>query len=248
MKWLFMMVSFFQLVPCLAQRQAFNIRSFDGPVRKIYLVSDYTKDALTISCLKDTLHVKDFTTIVGEISILKNNFLKVSYKTRGGSGIHVQHTIILCVDNNRLYQALHVTSLGNEEFIDYSKPVDTANLVDEKSVYEVKLSLIGNSVPTYKLNLNIHNEKWSKHNSSTNHIYNKTAILKFDKDLKIFYNTDKNISHDFTIYDPKTGSESKQFIFGRYPAIILDSYSYYYIKGEWFEKNAYFDLGKFSYR
>ncbi|HTE00980.1 MAG TPA: hypothetical protein VK668_16930 [Mucilaginibacter sp.] len=178
---------------------------------------------------------------------MSKSFLKIVYGARGGTGIHISKTLILTVNNQKLRQSLHITSLFNEEFIDFSKPVDQLKPVDIKSVYELNFALAGDNTRNYKLNIKIHDEKQSKQNPRTNYSHNKEAVLIFDLNQCIFYNEHKAVSRYFIVFDPKTQNETRQYISGTFPVVKLYKSEYYYIKGEWYEKNDN-NLSKYSYR
>jgi hypothetical protein len=118
-----------------AKSQVFNVESLDGKARQIHVLPDYGKRILTIACLNDTLHIKDLTNIEAT-DILNKRFLKIIYSLRGGSGINLRNTVMLSVNGETLCQSLHIMSLFDEEFIDFSKPVDSSSPVDVKSIYE----------------------------------------------------------------------------------------------------------------
>ncbi|MGZ3944809.1 MAG: hypothetical protein ACXVJB_07685, partial [Mucilaginibacter sp.] len=123
-------------------------------------------------------------------------------------------------------------SLFNEEFIDFSKKVDTSNLVDVKTVYESTLNLLGNDIQTYKVNIQIHESKMSKQHPSQNYSTNKKFELNFDPDKNIFFSS---ASQHFEVFDEKTLKESKQYFLGRLPVIELGDFKYYYANHKWYE-------------
>jgi hypothetical protein len=230
-----------------AKSQVFNVESLDGKARQIHVLSDYGKRILTIAFLNDTLHIKDLTNIEAT-DILNKHFLRIIYSLRGGSGINLRNTVILTVDGETLCQSLHIMSLFDEEFIDFSKPVDSSSPVDVKSVYEAIPNLTGNNSENYKLNIHIHDERKSKHTSQTNYSRDNQITLNFDTSQHVFYNIHQDISQYFTVYAPEILKETKRYIMGTFPVIKLGQNEYYYIKGEWYKKNDNDYLYKCSYR
>jgi hypothetical protein len=241
-------ILFIESIANNAGAQVYTIESLDGAIQKIHVLPDDEKGTLNISYLNDTLHVGEFEGVQDSIAVLDRKFLKIVYSVRGGSGIHLRHTLLLCVRNGILYQSIHITSVFDEEFIDFSKKVDSLNPVDKKSVYELKLNLLGSNMQNYKLNINLHDEKRSKHDTLNNYNHNEQVVLNFDTSQNIFYGSNESISEYFTVYDPKTQKEHKEFIMGTFPVILLGTFNYYYIKDEWYERNDFNELGKYSYR
>jgi len=135
----------------ITKAQSFTIDGFDGKTKEIHLyVGDET---LTFIYLKDTLHISNFNNLIGKIAISNKNFLKVVYRIRAGTGIDDQHTLLLCVDDKKLYQSLYLTSVFNEDFIDFSKKVNPSDPVAMKSRYRLFLNLDGSESEGFNLNI-----------------------------------------------------------------------------------------------
>ncbi len=231
-----------------SKAQSYNVESFNGNIQKIHISPDYINNTLTITCLNDTIHINDFTDIRDDVNILDKRFLEIVYSIRGGSDIHLRRVLLLCVNNNKLLQPLDVDFLSSYDLSTvYNKNADSLKLFDEHSLYQLKLSLIGDNKNNYKLNVNVYDENKSKHSPTTNYVYNKQVILSLDTNLNVFYSTIKDVSKYFTVYDPKTQIENKLYIIGTFPIITLGKKNYYYIKNEWYEENDNNYLVKFSF-
>jgi len=232
-----------------ADVEVYSIQSIDGKSQRILIEPNFVDNQLIISCLSDTIKISNFTGFDEHVRILHNNFLEIPYKIRGGSNIKLRHVLILCVNNNRLYQAIHVRSLSSYD-VDrvYNKRADSLKLFDEHGTMSLKYDLIESFKKQYSLNVYIHDEIKSKRNPKTNHIYNKQVALSFDASENIFYSSRENVSQYFTIYDPKTQRESKQYVMGTFPVVKLDKTNYYYIKGEWYENDGNNSLLKYAYK
>jgi hypothetical protein len=227
-----------------AKGQAIKILSFTGKAETINVLPDYDREVLTIATLKDTLHIEDCTK-VDEAIALNRSFVKIVYQVRGGSGIHLRHMLILTSKNNKLFQSLHITSLFNEEYIDFNKkPVSSKP--DKSSRYEVKVDFL--NMDYHKMTASIYKEEKSKDHPQNDYNKESTITLTFDTIKNVFYSSNADVSKYFTIFDPKTQQESKQYLMGTFPMIQLGSYSYYYIKGEWYEKGHNDDLSKYAYK
>ena len=229
-----------------AHGQKIDVLSFEGTNEPVFVLSD-DKDNLSVAFLKDTLHIKDVYN-VKSIAVLDKRFLKIDYTSRGGSGINLQLTLLLCIRNNKLYQPLHITSLFREEFIDFRKKHTGAATPDIISDNTVKVNISGTSYSGYKMNANVYDWKKSKENPHDDYNKESNIILNFDAVNNVFYNSHAHLSKYFTVYDPKTGEESKQYLMGTFPEVKLGDYIYYYIKGEWYERGGGDDLSKYSYR
>ena len=226
--------------------QVYTIQSFDGGIEKIRISTDDIHRRINISYLNDSIYLPNFNNMVA-IKVLLNHFLSIDYEQRSGTGMHLQHTLILCVNHKKLIQSLHITSLFNEEFIDFRKP-DATNLVDVKTVYELKLNLVNDKTLGYKLKVSIHDEKWSKHNKKTDHNKNDDIVLQFDKSQNIFYTKTESVNHNFDMYDPQTEHGLKKIISGKYTTVVLGKSHYYFIKGEWYENSDNKNLVRYSYQ
>jgi len=244
-KRLFVIILLFAGATNIAQGQAFNFQAIDGGNQQIHVILN--GETLTIACLKDTLFIKDVNE-VKTTNVINKNFLVEIYSIRAGSGLNVQHTLILAVKNKVLRQALHFTSFFHEDFIDFRKNPPTPNKPDIISNYETGLNLTGSTATDYRLGIKIHDERKAKDNPQTNYHKSNEVTLSFDTSRAIFYSKHEYIARYFSIFDPKTDNENKQYIRGAFPMIKLGSYRYYYIKGEWYEKNEYGDMSKYAYK
>lgn len=231
------------LISNQAKGQAIKIQSFNRKAETIYVLPDYDRAVLTVATLKDTLHIENCTEVEEAIALNKR-FIKIVYQVRGGAGINLMHMLILTSINNKLYQSLHITSLFNEEYIDFNKkPVSTKP--DKSSRYEVKVDFP--NIDYHKMTASVYKEEKSKDHPQNDYNKQSTITLTFDTIKNIFYGSTVNISQYFTIYDSKTQQERKQYLIGPFPAIQLGGYSYYYIKGEWYEKGHGDSLSKYAY-
>jgi len=220
-KSLFIITLFFiGLTNSRAVGQVFILRSAGGNENSINVFLNDDRDILTISCSKDTFYIKDVTHI-DTVKVLDESFLLVNYSVHAGSGLHLRHSLILSVKNNMICQSLHIISLFSEEFIDFSKPVQSSNPVSESRLFKVGFSLKRNVAQNYELIANVHDEKKSKHSPQTNYKHDNDLALKFDSSLNIFCSRYEDLSRYFTVIDPKTQEETKLYISGTFPMIQL---------------------------
>ncbi|MGZ3821807.1 MAG: hypothetical protein ACXVB6_14530, partial [Mucilaginibacter sp.] len=83
-----------------------NILSLDGKNRKAHIMPDYANRELNISCLKDTISIEGAGH--AEERVLDNRFVQICYDVRGGSNFALGNMLIICVNGDRLYEALHI--------------------------------------------------------------------------------------------------------------------------------------------
>ncbi|MDB5149221.1 MAG: hypothetical protein JWQ57_3241 [Mucilaginibacter sp.] len=168
-------------------------------------------------CLKDIITINDFWGVPPEIRLLNKSFIEIKYAVRGGSNLGLGNTLILCVNNERLYEAMHVLGYVNSE------------AGDEKAHYNIKLNLTGNSVSNYRLNAHVHDDVNSKRYPETNYDYNNENVLAFDTRKNAFYSVRENLYDYFITAKNKT----KHKVAGTFPMIILGKETYYFINGRW---------------
>jgi hypothetical protein len=230
----------------MANAQVYNVHALDGSLQKINVAGN-EKSTLIISCLQDTVYIQNLNDIT-EVRLLNHKFLKVVYDSRGGPGLHIQHTVIVCVNNKRLVEALHFTSLFHEEFIDFSETADTTFKVAVKSTYSVSLMLTGNAVKDYKLNAKIHDERTSKLSQDDNYSRDNITRLNFNPGENIFYTSQLELARNYTIVGPNMENDTVQYVRGKIPVAKFGKMTYYYIKGCWYERGDGDELVKYSYR
>ncbi len=246
-KKIFLVTILFLRIICLVSGQTVSFKSFEGANESVCVLPNYAKNDLSISHLKDTLHIKGLTA-VNSIDILSKCLLMIDYSVRGGSGIRLRRTIILGIGHGVLFQLLHITSLFDEEYIDFSKKPPSTDTPDESSHYAINLNLIEGKNQNYELKVKIHDEKKSKHTPEANYKYNSEVTLSFDTNKHIFYSTSQDISKYFTVFNPQTQKDSKQYIMGTFPVVKLGKREYYYINDGWYEKGGNDNLLKYAYR
>jgi hypothetical protein len=229
------------------QAQAFKIESFDGGNGEISVTFNENEEHLKISYLKDAIYM-DHVMEIKSTEVLHKRFLKITYSEHAGTGIHMLTTLVLSIGNKRLCQSMHIISLFKEEFIDFSKKVDTGNMVDVRSIYKADLTFAKNGGGDYKVEVKIHDKQVSKHHSASDHKKDINLVLLIDPKQHIFYNSQKRISQYYTFYDPKTDKQTGMRVYGTYPEMRLGQYIYYYIKGEWYQRGSVNELSKYAYR
>lgn len=198
----------------------FNIVSLDKKNEKIKIAPDYTNKTLTISNLKDTINIYDYWGVPPKVKILNKNFIEIKYEVRGGSNLGLGNIMVLCVNGTLLYEAMHVLRYYSWQS-------------DDKSDYKIKFVLNGDSKRSYRLNINIHDDAYSKGNPETNYNYNNQTVLRFDTIRNVFYSIKEDIYGRYAIV--KSRGKDKQEIKDNLPVIILGRETYYFLKNRWYQ-------------
>jgi len=234
-KSLLMALVLFMLLLNSARAQSYDIESLDGYSVRINLDGNvFGGRTLAISIPSDTLFFE--STGIKKVEILEKFFLKVSYDTRGGSGLGLTNTLFISVKNNKINIALAMLS--------YSRGIGTGF----ESIYESKFSLEGNYKVDYKLLVSSEENKVSKNSSGKKHVHTNKLTLVYDKELNIFYGKKEVITKYLLFYDFKTRLKRRRLIQGTFPAINLDKVNYYFINGEWYKNNYKNELSIDYYR
>lgn len=205
--------------------QTYSIKSFEGYDAKINLYYKPESGILSIGYLQDTISINDYLSVDTAI-VLDKIFLLINYAKRAGSNEDAVNQILLYVLNGKLCQALHVNSLWNYDL----RP-------SKYSLFKLGLKLSGHDVSTYKLTVNIHNEKRSARNPKSNYSYNKIKSLSFDKTKKIFYNSYEYVIGNYTFHNLNNKNSGKKYLESDVPVVNLGKDKYYYINGDWYTKD-----------
>jgi len=199
-----------------------KIQSLEGKGQTIHIMPDYYNNVLKISCLKDTIVVNAAPT---EIHIIDRKFAMISYDVRGGSNLGLGNLLLLCVSQNKLFEAMHVLKYVNSE------------TGDEKETYNLKAVLFSTHKKAYQLNVDIADKAWWRYHPEMDYKYYNRSVLNFDVKRKVFYSLKEDIYDGFVVTDAPKGKSHKQKLAGNYPVIILGKEDYYFINGEWCEKD-----------
>lgn len=207
------------------------IRSLDGRDVKVRVIPDYINYALKVVYLKDTISVGDWGT-APDIAVLNNQFIKLEYPLRAGSNEGHKDMLMVCVNHNRLYEAMHIVENTN---------YDTE---DDRELYDIKTTISGSDKKNYQVNVNIHDDAHNKENPDATYIYNSKSVLHFDTTRNAFYSIKTGLWDTYTIH-PNKGKKFKKNIRGNFLVIFLGKYQYYFIYGRWYEletTNAFDEL------
>ena len=224
--------------------KTYDIKSLDGQNQKIHIMPDYPKHILRMSCLNDTISITDYWGVPAEIHLLNDNFIELDYAVRGGSDLSLGNMIILCVNKNKLCEAMHVLRHMDSEI---SYTIDSKKFHDH-SYYNIKVSLSGNNKSSYKLNVNVHDYEKSTTDPKSNYDYQNLSILTFDTDRNVFYCVKDDLYGMFKLYHNGRKKRAKQKLQGDFPVIILGKEFYYFIKDGWYTRGQNDQLDGFTSR
>ena len=210
--------------------KTYHIISIDGKNQTVKIVPDYANHVLKMICLKDIITIDDFWGEPPDIRLLNKNFIAINYAVRGGSGVGLGNTLIICVDGQHLYKAMHVLRYL------------TGESGEQQEEYRIKLRLVGNSVNNCKLKVSVHDFVDSKPRPKENYAYDNNTVLAFDTQQNVFYSVKQDIYDHFITAKNKT----KQKIAGNFPMIILGKETYYFINGRWYTGGLSKDMFEFQ--
>ena len=201
----------------------FDLQSLEGRTVRVKVLPDYVHDILCVIYLKDTVKVFDYWDVPPEVSHLSKQFLKINYEVRGGSNLGMGNSLIICVSNQRLHEALHVLRYADWE----SELVKTYNVNFALKSYK----------KDYELEVRIRDKSASSVNRETNYDYTSSSRLHFDKKLKVFYSIKRDLYDTLKVNYHDTSYMHD--IQGNFPEVILEDNKYIFIGGQWFEFNKY---------
>ena len=224
--------------------KTYDIKSLDGQNQKVHIMPDYPKHILRMSCLKDTISITDYWGVPVDIHVLNNNFIELDYAIRGGSNLSLGNMIVLCVNKNKLYEAMHVLRHMDSEL---SYIIDSKKFHDHSN-YNIKVTLSGNNKNNYKLNVNVHDYEKSTTDPDGNYNYDNLSILSFDADKNVFYSVKDGLYGTFKLYHNGRHNKTKQNIRGDFPVIILGKEFYYFIKDGWYTRGQNDQLDGYTSR
>jgi len=187
-------------------------------------ISSFAQDEsladLIVKTKKDTINISDdWWSMSPEISYLNKKFLKFNYEVRGGSNLALGNTTIICVSENKLYEALHVLRYAHW---------DSGDLI----TYDIRMALV-NYKQAYTLEANVREKVNSITDPETNYNYTNNTELQFDKNLKVFYSIKYDLYDTLKVSYPNLTYTRE--IQGNFPKVLLGKEEYIFIGGQWFQ-------------
>lgn len=216
----------------------YKLLSLDNLECLINVKTDDVNDIITVYLAKnDSLLINGYRGFEQEIKNFNNNFLELRFAERGGSGVAVRRDLLICVFNNKLYKPMDIISMVSSQFKEtYVPSIDSLNLYDEKSIYDIKIIDINPYNKSYHLTAAVYDMVKSKYDSTQNHEYKDTLRLSFDANNKIFYNEIDSLNGYYDIVDNNLGNVNSHRTFDKekFYVICTSHGSYYYINHNWY--------------
>lgn len=212
------------------------INSLTNKPEKVLVELDYVNNRITIkSGFKKKLYLDHFTDLEGDIKVMNKKFILLQYNIRGGSGVKLEKTTLVCINNGHLLKSLDIISLDKYEFKEtYDKVADSLKLYDESGIYSLKLVDFKYEKKNFKLSIIQYQKVRSKHYNNGNYENTDTIKLKFDQKNKVFYNKKISLKGKYTIEN--SNIKQKTFNGKMYPSIELKNYQYFIIDNIWYYK------------
>jgi hypothetical protein len=230
-----------------ARAQTYAMQSVEGIKTRIKIAHGSNDENVTIYCLHDSLKLR-FYNNMQDVSVFQNKFLQITYGVHAGSDIASTNLLLLCVSKGKLCQALHITSFINASMKAVDTDTDTL-VLDEHRFFQSKSHLTGTNKSNYRFNINLQDKSTSKSDPKTNYNIDTTMVLNFDTDKHVFYSDHRAVSQYFSVYDYKTSKDIKRYFKGTFPVIkIRQNITYYFIKGEWYNRSNNNQLSKDAYK
>jgi len=217
------------------EKLSFTLSSLSNESAKVNVELDNVNERITFtSNSKEKLCINGYRDLVENIKILDDKFIAVHYIVRGGTGVKIRMTALVCISKGKLYKALDVLSTESYVFKDtYNKAADSLELYDESSIYTLKFNL-RNGKQNFQLSAIQHEKVKSKHNKKNNYEKKDTLKFYFDEKNKVFYTKSVSLKGNYKIESAK----NKQRVFKgeKYPLTNLRDNEYIFIDKVWYNK------------
>ncbi|HEY9047542.1 MAG TPA: hypothetical protein VIN08_16665 [Ohtaekwangia sp.] len=220
-------------------KEKYTLHDLDnGTSYAISIKQDIINENATIILQNDS--IKIFKVLdIRNVKIHSEKFLEIEFRVRGGSGIKVRRSILLCISHNKIHKALDIISEFTVTINQvYDKVADSLKLFDEKEYYHVSLSINSVGEKAYQAVLFEEIDVVSKYNPSQNMSHNDRYKLQFDPSGYFFFNSEKLLNKSYKIYSNKDGRMVTKFLNEEVPCTQLYRNLYLYIDNEWYLDNG----------
>lgn len=215
------------LLATASKAQTYSIKSLDGSKAFIKLYYKPFSKRLIISCAKDKLIIYAYTG-PEETNVINGYFLQIKYYKRGGSGIGLGNTLLLCVSHGKVRQAMHIESYSsNLNYSSDSNPERTT-----QKIIDTRLALdAANSahVTTYDTLVAGQNQNFKRTSAAT-----KKYTVRFGLTKRVFCNYQKSINA--TLITFKNNRDIIKKFIGVAPAFQLNNSEYIFVGSNWYIK------------
>lgn len=218
------------------EKQVIWVFSMEGKDEKIQIQTDEVHDKIIlISPISDTLCINGYRGFE-TIRNFEGNFILLYFGIRGGSNEEDARTVLVCISNGYLHEALDIYSFENYLYDRTwsNKRIDSLGLFYESGTYKVDfVNLKENTIDGGILTATEYERVESKSQPENNHETFDILHFKFNKKYRIFYNLQDTLDGNYMV-----GVSSKLRIFKgeSYPAIKLKNGEYFFVDGIWYLK------------
>jgi len=217
------------LLTTVSQAQTFSIKSLDGSKAFIKLYYKPFSKRLTISCAKDILIICDYTGSE-ETTVLNGYFLQIRYYKRGGSGIGIGNTLLLCISHGKLRQALHIESYSSN--LNYSSDVDYKRTTQR--ILDTQLTLdAANNMYAITYDTLVSGED---RNFQRNSLPSRKNTVRFNIIENVFCNYQKKVNINLITFN--NNHDNTKHFNGVAPAFQLNGTEYIFVSGKWYAKSG----------
>lgn len=231
--WLSLVTLAFFSQTAIAQTRttSYIIKSLDGIPKKVSLTDGGPAgdEALRITCGSSKVSINNYWA-PGKVSLLKKTFIEIEYAQRGGSCIGIGYTLLVCVDQDKIV----VSGIFMDRL--------TGCGAGEDDSYTIRSNITESKIYKYKMGIYAHDRKTIT-DPKLGKSYNKhwADQLEYDKALHIFHNGYQTLSGNFLITSENSPKSIKESIDGKFPIISFKgpesgADTYFYIKGNWYER------------
>ena len=204
-----------------AKTMTYTLESFDGHPTKVTLYDKPFGNPFYVSTSTDRFVINDYWSEVSTRRI-NRHFLALTYAVRCGTGVGSHRTAIICVNQGKLYQAVHLES----QLSGYDQ--------DVASLFDLQLKLTGDNTHNYRLVIRSCNDTINGNPQEIKRHYQYAGTLRFDPATCCFRSSRKVISKTISVYDPKTGKLLRRKFAGPYSYTRVGTAEYYLVDREWY--------------
>lgn len=224
-----------------------ELNSLSGKSVRVNFEPDDVNDKITLKLdSKEMLCINGFRELEEDIKVLNNKFIMIHYKIRGGSGVKVRKTTLVCVADGKLHKALDVVTTVSHNIGDLNDSwKESVKQSDNCGLYVLKLIGLQNQGKEFLLTAVEHEMEYSKADKQDNFEREDSVKLFFDDVNKVFYTKMMTLNGRYMV-EGELGSLRK-FRNQVVPFISLKNEEYVYIEKEWYYLEPGNRLTKVSY-
>ena len=223
----------FKLSEQAIEKNSLVVNSLENVKTLVHIHYDLVDDKITLSLPSaEKLILSEYRGLNEEINLLDEKFILFNFRIRGGSGVALNKTVLVCISNGKFFIAADMISTENDETLIYNKSLDSI-LPNEIRKYELKIIKLLYDEQGYSIIAREHDIFESRENPNKNYVSTDTIKLNFDKAHKVFYSYFENLKVDYTMDDEKM----RYFGRGNYPVLEIKEGAYCFWDNQWHFKD-----------